>query len=278
METEVIVEYFEGESPSFEMSSHQNGHLYWYASDLMKMLGYGDYSASMKPIQKAMQVCLSTNIDTYENFIEERRDINGKNVKDFRITRFACYLITMNADIKKETVARAQTYFAALTSTIQEYISCQEDIERVSLRSEVSEHEKSLTSAAKNAGIENYAFFQNKGYMGLYNMSLKNLKVLKNIPSKKTPFDFMGAEELGANIFRITQTEAKIKREKTYGQRELENAAYQVGSEVRRAIKNLDGTMPEEIPPQDDISKIKKDLKKTNRLFLKNDELTDSKS
>lgn len=256
----------------FEESSHQNGMLYWWASELVKMLGYAEYKPTMTPIQKALQVCLSTNIDTTENMQDMWREIDGKRFKDFKLSRFACYLVAMNADVKKEPVARLQAYFAAFATAIQSYISSQEDIERVSLRTEITEHEKTLSSTAKMAGVQNYAFFQNKGYLGMYNMPLSKIKSLKGVPDKKPLFDYMGAEEMGANIFRITQTEAKIKREGITGQMGLEQAAQDVGKKVRNAIKDMGGTMPEDLPAYEDIKKIKSDLKKTNKAFAKNDQ------
>jgi DNA-damage-inducible protein D len=264
--------YFNQENPVFEESYHKNGDIYWYASDfIVDMLGYDTYTPTMKPIQRAIQVCMSTNIDTMNNFREEIREIQGKKIKDFKLSRFACYLIAMNADTKKQTVAHAQAYFAAFTAAVQEYVRNQDDIERVSLRAEITDHEKSLSTTAKGAGIENYAFFQNSGYMGLYNMPVNKIRELKRLPGNKPLFDFMGAEELGANIFRITQTEAKIKREGIKGQGRLENAAREVGAKVRQAIKGIGGTMPENLPPHEDINRIKSDLKKTNREFGKSD-------
>ncbi|MDR2898439.1 MAG: DNA damage-inducible protein D [Spirochaetaceae bacterium] len=271
MDNHEMNQYFDGDTPLFENSSHQNGHLWWYASELMHMLGYADYSPTMKPIQKALLVCLSSNIDTSDNFREEWKETGGKKFKDFKLSRFACYLITLNSDIKKPIVAKAQAYFAAFTATVQQYIRDNEDVERVSLRAEVTDHEKNLSSTVKQSGVINYAYFQNRGYIGLYNMPLKKIKELKGLPDERPLFDFMGSEELGANIFRITQTEAKIKRENIYGQTALEVAAQSVGREVRNAIRSMGGTLPENLPPQEDIKKIKSDLKKTNKEFKKND-------
>jgi DNA-damage-inducible protein D len=128
-----------------------------------------------------------------------------------------------------------------------------------------------LNSTAKYAGIENYAFFTNRGYMGLYNKSINQIRELKGLPDREPLFDYMGAEELGANIFRITQTEAKIKRENIRGQGPLEAAAQEVGRNVRRAIQDMGGTMPENLPPSENIKHIKSDLKKTSREFKKSD-------
>lgn len=265
--------HFDETRPSFETISNQNGMLYWFASEFLSILGYTEYSPTLKPVQKAMQVMLSLEIDSSEHFREEYREVSGKRTKDLKLSRFACYLIAMNADIKKPQVAKAQVYFAKLAEFFQEYIHDHGDIERVGLREEVSDHEKSLTKAAKGAGLENFAFFQNQGYRGLYNMSLWEVRRLKGIPEKRTPLDFMGPEELGANIFRITQTEAKIRREQVRGQRALEATAYDVGRKVRDTIEKIGGLMPEELAPAEDIKHIRSDLKKTNRGFLKNDKV-----
>ncbi len=258
------------ENTLFEESSHQNGMLYWWASELVNMLGYTEYKPTMMPVQKALQVCMSTNIDTSQNMQEEWRVIGGKRIKDFKLSRFACYLVAMNADVKKVPVARLQSYFAAFATAIQSYINSQGDIERITLRTEITEHEKMLNSTAKTAGVQNYALFQNKGYLGMYNMPLSKIKSLKGVPDKKPLFDYMGAEEMGANIFRITQTEAKIKRDGIAGQMGLEQTAKDVGKGVRKAIADMGGTMPENLPTYEDIKKIKSDLKKTNRAFAKN--------
>lgn len=257
----------------FEKSSHQNGMLFWYASELFDMLGYSEYKPNNKAIQKAIQVCASTGIDISENIQQVNREINGKQVKDFKLSRFACYLVSINSDIKKPMVAKFQAYFSAFAYKLESYIRDTQDIERVTLRQEITDQEKSLNSTAKKAGVENYGAFQNKGYLGLYNMDLRKIKLLKNIPENKTPFDFMGAEELGANIFRITQTDAKIKRENIRGQDNLESVAFEVGKNVRKTINELGGTMPENLPTEEDIRRVKSDLKKTNKLFAKEDKI-----
>jgi DNA-damage-inducible protein D len=265
-------QYFDIANPEFEDSFHANGQIFWYASEFVKRLGYTDYSPTMPPINKAMSVCLSLpTIVTTDHFREEVRIIDGKPIKDFKMSRFACYLVAMNADIKKKAVSNAQAYFAAFTAQIHEYIKNQNDIERVPLRKEISEHEKSLNATAKLFGVVQYAYFANKGYMGLYNMPIHKLRGIKNIPDGETPLNYMGAEELGANIFRITQTDAKIKRERLQGQNALESAAFQVGKAVRKAIIETGGTMPENLPAEVHIDKIKSDLKKTSKVFGKED-------
>ena len=236
---------FEGENPDFENLSHQNGNLYWYASVLMEALGYSEFKPNAQPILKASHVCFTAGIDSREHFINCENERDGKKFRDIKLTRFACYLVVMNADIKKPNVSKAQAYFAEFTTAIHQYFVEQQDIERIDLRGQISEHEKTLNSTAKQAGVTNYAFFQNKGYLGLYNMPLAKIKKVKKIPENRTPFDFMGAEELGANIFRVTQTDAKIKREKITGQKDLEKVAYGVGKMVRNALIENGSNKPE---------------------------------
>ena len=265
-------QYFSIENPAFENNFHSNGQIFWYASDFVYQLGYKEYSPTMSPISKAMSVCLGLpTVLAVEHFREEVREINGKKTKDFKLSRFACYLVAMNSDVKKETVAKAQAYFAAFTAQIHEYIRNQNDIERVSLRKEISDHEKALSSTVHNSGIANFAFFASKGYMGLYNMSMTQLREKKDLPATGSLLDYMGAEELGANIFRVTQTNAKIQREQLYGQQALEAAAFQVGKTVREAIVKTGGTMPENLPPEVHVDKIKSELKKTSKTFTKED-------
>jgi DNA-damage-inducible protein D len=265
-------QYFDISNPAFEDSFHTNGQIFWYASEFVKWLGYNEYSPTMSPINKAMSVCLSIpSIITVDHFREEVRIIAEKSIKDFKMSRFACYLVAMNSDVKKEAVAKAQAYFAAFTTHIHDYIKTQNDIERVPLRKEISEHEKSLFATAKQSGVEQYAYFANKGYMGLYNMPIHRLREIKNIPDTESPLNYMGAEELGANIFRITQTNAKIKRENLRGQDALENAAQYVGKTVREAIVKTGGTLPENLPAEVHIKNIKSDLNKTSKVFGKED-------
>jgi DNA-damage-inducible protein D len=271
-------QFFNLDNPAFEENSHSNGQIYWYASDFIRSLGYKEYSPTMPPINKAMSVCFSIpTIIAADHFREEVRFLNGKNTKDFKLSRFACYLVAMNADVKKEMVAQAQAYFAAFATAIQEYIRSSDDIERVPLRKEISDHEKSLSSTAKQAGIVNYAYFVNKGYMGLYNLPIHRIRELKGISPSETPLDYMGAEELGANIFRITQTNAKIKREEIRGQQNLETAAFEVGRNVREAIRQNGGTMPEDLPSEVHVRKIQSELKKTSKEFDKKDKKLISK-
>jgi DNA-damage-inducible protein D len=263
--------HFEKGRTSFEDLGRQNGFRYWFARDLMKMLGYIDYTVFKKgPINRAMTVCSTLEIDIAANFEQDSRDIEGVKQPDYRLSKFACYLVVMNGDIKKKEVALAQAYFITITEAFKRYVEAQQ-VERIAIRGDVSQREKSLSAVANNAGIENYAFFQNKGYLGLYNMPINQLREHKGIPAGRSPLDFMGSEELAANLFRITQTEAKIRNESIQGQKNLEAAAFTVGRQVRKTMEDISGTRPENLPIAPDINTVKSTVKSTQKEFLKLD-------
>jgi len=207
------VVYFDDEGRNFEEFAIENGDRYWWASDLMRMLGYDSLTSFKKAINRAISACAALNITIVENFIEVKREVEGSPEIDFKLTRFACYLTAMNGDVRKPGVAAAQAYFVTMAEAFRQYILEADGIERVIIRDEISGGEKSLVSVAKTAGVTEYAFFQNARYRGLYNMNLGQLRALRDIPSNRSPLDFMGKTELAGNLFSITQTEEKIKNE-----------------------------------------------------------------
>lgn len=188
-------------------------------------------------------MCLSLGIDVSEHFKQEI-DASGR-VRDVRLSRFACYLAAMNGDPKKPAVAKAQAYFVRFAEACRRFIQQGGDIERILVRDEISEHEKSLSSTAHRAGVTDYALFQNAGYRGLYTMNLGSLKRLKGLPMNRSPLDFMGTDELAANLFRVTQTDAKIKHDGIRGQMALEQTAHEVGRKVRKTMHDISGQRPE---------------------------------
>lgn len=267
-------ELFNQQNPEhcgFEQMVRTNGFLFWWASDLARMLGYESMTSFHKVVSKAMVVCHSLGIDQLDNFEPFRREVDGKQVTDYKLSRFACYLAAMNGDTKKPEVARAQGYFAAMAVAFQNYFEQVEGIDRVAIRSEMSDREKSLSGVARAAGVTDYQFFQNAGYRGLYNMNLSALRRLKGVPDKRTPLDFMGREELAANLFRITQTELKIKHENIRGQQRAEVAAEHVGREVRNTMIRVSNTRPEDLPPATDLVEVKTSLKQSQRHMKKLD-------
>ncbi|WP_420267027.1 BRO family protein [Candidatus Magnetominusculus dajiuhuensis] len=257
------------EDNNFEDSGQNNGIRYWLASDLMVWLGYSDFSVFKKSINKAMSACETLNIPIEDNFVGfSDVDNSGKVQRNYKLTRFACFMVSMNGDIKKPQVAKAQIYFATIAETFRSYLETSENVDRILIREEISDKEKSLSASAHQAGVENYPYFQNAGYRGMYNMNLNELKIHKGIDIKKSLLNFMGKEELAANLFRITQTEAKIKNENINGQNKLERTAYSVGKEVRDTMVRISGNKPEDLPISEEIKDVSKKLRKTNRKFI----------
>ena len=259
------------DGPSFEDLGNENGGKYWYARDFMQMLGYETLSAFQKPINKAIATCTALNIPVLDNFQQVQRTVNGEDVADFKLTRFACYLISINGDVRKPEVAAAQAYFVTMAEAFRHYIQDSENVERVQIREEVSEQERSLSTVAFAAGVTHYQFFQNAGYRGMYCMNLSDLRERRGIASGRSPLDFMNGEELAANLFRITQTQAKIRNENLQGQMRLERAAQDVGQTVRSTMVKLSGRTPESLPVVEDIKSVKGKLKQAQREFGKLD-------
>ncbi|MBL8229088.1 MAG: hypothetical protein JNL98_11450 [Bryobacterales bacterium] len=257
--------------PSFEDLGKSNGGKFWYARDFMRMLGYESFQAFQKPINKAIATCTSLNIPVVENFTQVQREIDGDLVLDFKLTRFACYLTAVNGDVRKPEVASAQAYFVTMAEAFRQYIQNAEQVERVQIRDDISERERALSAAAFESGVKNYAFFQNAGYRGMYNLDLNDLRQVKGVALGRSVLDFMGRQELAANLFRITQTEAKIRNESVRGQRRLEETAESVGKTVRDTMISISGQTPESLPTSDDIRIVKGNLKKAEKEFGKID-------
>jgi DNA-damage-inducible protein D len=275
MSKQLSLFHVEKDRPSFEDLGNENGGKYWYARDFMQMLGYENLTAFQKPINKAIATCTALNIPVVENFQQVSRVVDGVAVPDFKLTRFACYLVSINGDVRKPEVAAAQAYFVTMAEAFRHYIQDAANVERVQTREEVSEQERSLSSVAFAAGVTHYQFFQNEGYRGMYCMNLSELRQKKGVIEGRSVLDFMSGEELAANLFRITQTQAKIRNEKLRGQLPLERAAHDVGQTVRRTMIEISGKTPESLPTAEDIKTVKGKLKQARREFVKLDKPKD---
>ena len=258
------------EDLSFEDFKNQNGITYWWASEFMLMLGYDDMKVFERVIKKATRAFLSLDISYYDNIIPVNRTKNGEDFRDFKLTRFACYLIAMNSDPKRPEVAYIQAYFAQQTRKMELFIQGNEDLERVLIRDEIKEGNKSLNSVANQAGVVDFAKFTNAGYRGMYNMMNFQLAKRRNCQKEKL-FETMGRMELAANLFRITQTEERIKSKNIKGQEMLEKTHFDVGHEVREIIIKNTGQRPESLPQEQQIPEIKKALKAGFRQMKKID-------
>lgn len=261
----------------FESIKHINeyGEEFWYARELSKVLEYKDFRNFELTIIKAMEACKNSSNEISDHFggCTEMVTI-GSNAKrgfpSYQLSRYACYLIVMNGDSTKKIIALGQTYFAVKTrqqELIDNFDSLSTDQKRLAIRYEMAEHNKLLVDAAKGAGVEtflDYAIFQNHGYQGLYGgMSAKDIHQHKGLKKNQKILDHMGYEELAANLFRATQTEAKLRRDNIQGKENANQTHYNVGKEVRDTISRLGGTMPEDLPtPSKSIKQIEREQKK----------------
>lgn len=269
---------------TFEDIKHidEYGNEYWYARELMLALGYKDWSKFKNVIQKAITACENSEIVVGECFRQlaktSQMPNGGKKYitdYDYALNRYACYLIAQNGSSAKKQVAQAQTYFAVKTRqqeiTEEQYKQLSEDDRRIYNRNIAKERNSALFDVAQQSGVENFARFNNAGYLGLYNETAKQIKIRKGLKKSQEILDFMGSEELGANIFRITQTEAKLKKVNTDNE-DLACATHNlVGKAVRKTISNLGGTMPEDLPtPEKSVKELEKEKKKQLNLNSEN--------
>jgi DNA-damage-inducible protein D len=250
---------------------NEHGQEYWLARELAKVLGYEKFDNFINVIEKAKISCETFGQNSQDHFADVGEMVvvgsgGQREFPSFKLSRYACYLIAQNGDPRKVAVAKAQTYFAIQTRRQETSDQLVEDTKRVFLREEMKHHNKNLASAAKSAGVTNYAGFQDAGYMGLYGgLRQRDIKGRKNINDKASILDHMGSEELAANLFRATQAEAKLKREGIRGQYAASNAHLEVGKKVRKTIAELGGTMPEKLPVVDHVKESKKRIKKISK-------------
>lgn len=252
----------------FEVLAKTNGQRYWYARDLMGALGYESWATFRKSVNKAIGACTTVGISVLENFIQCTREIDGREVEDFKLSRLGCCLTAINGDTNMPNVAAAQLYFYALSEVLSGVPVPQDAVDRLITRQEISELEVTLSKTAAQAGVEFFDRFQNAGYRGMYNMDLAELKVLKGIPDlRRSLLDFMKKDELAGNLFRLSLTEGRIKKDGVRGQRALETVAEQVGRRVRQTIIEETGIRPETLPIGPDIRDVRRAVRSADRGF-----------
>jgi DNA-damage-inducible protein D len=256
---------------SFEDFGHENGVRYWWASEYSEMLGYSSYDTFRKSVNKAIQAFMATGIEYFNDFRQELRIIDDKTVQDIKLSRFACYMVAMNADPKKPQVAKAQMYFADQVEKINLILEGNNDMERLLTREEIKDGQKSLASAAKNSGVINFGLFQDAGYRGLYNTGVSGLKKKKGINQKHDHFDYMGRTELAANLFRITLTEERLKNSHTSTERSAMDVHKSVGRQVRNMVIDNTGVSPENLKAEKRLNEVKSELKKAGKALNKPD-------
>ena len=267
---------------TFEDIKHidENGIEFWYARELQNVLDYKEWRKFENVINKAKQACENSNISTFEHFVDADKLSKRANnaevmINDYKLTRYACYLIAQNGDSRKKVIALAQTYFAVQTRkqeiTEKEYSMLTEDEKRFYQRNLTRKGNYSLNQAAKKAGVKNFDKFHNAGYKGLYNgETADDIAKRKGLRYREDILDNMGSDELIANLFRISQTEQRLKRDNVDTEKKACDAHNKIGKIVRKAIKEAGGTMPEDLPtPEKSLKQLEKEnnksLKKLNK-------------
>lgn len=256
-----------GHASPFERIKRTNdaGVEFWSSRDFSEILGYGDYRNFEGVIEKAKMACFNSGHRLDDHFVDVTEMIGiGKGgqrpVKTVLLSRYACYLTIQNADPKKDIVAQGQTYFAIQTRRQELTDDRIEEERRIMLREEMRLHNVKLADAAKDAGViepVDYAIFQNHGYMGLYGgLKQDDIHRRKGLKKSQKILDHMGSTELAANMFRATQAEEKLRREEIKGKDAANRTHREVGAKVRQTIRELGGTMPEELPVAESIKKI----------------------
>lgn len=258
---------------AFEDAGRENGIRFWYAHEFMQSLGYESWQSFQGVINKSMGSCSKLGLDPTESFIPASYLVGDREQKTFKLTRFACFLVSMHADSKKPEVAKAKAVLAAIADQLIEEKIQEQDLGRIEAREDLKLAESVMSGAAKQAGLESTQFgiFKDSGFRGMYNMSLGQLKVHKGIHTDKVLYDFMGLEELAGNLFRVTQTAARIKVKKVRGLPGLSQTAQDVGKEVRDVMMRNSGVGPEALPIEEDVANLKKRLKSANRAMKKLD-------
>lgn len=264
---------------TFENIKHTDeyGKEFWYARELQNVLDYKEWRKFENVINKAKEACKNSNINVAVHFGGADKMIKlakgaKRKINDYKLSRYACYLIAQNADNRKSVIALAQTYFAIQTRrqelSEKEYSELTEDEKRLYQRSLTKKGNYSLNKAAKKAGVKNFDKFHNSGYRGLYNGETANdIAKRKGLRYREDILDNMGSDELIANLFRISQTEQKLRRENICGESDANKVHYNMGSDIRKFIKNQGGTMPEDMPtPKKSLKELERERQELKKL------------
>lgn len=258
----------------FEGSAKENGVRYWDAREFMTALGYDTWNSFAGVINRSMASCAQLGIDIAQVFIPlSAVDEEGRPVSSYKLTRFACLLVAMNADSKKPQVSQAKVALAGIADALIAQQIDSSQLERIDIRDELKQGETMLSGAAKAGGLapNEYGIFKDAGIRGMYNMPLKKLVSYKGGDPKKTLYDFMGKAELAANLFRVSQTEERIRNQNIKGLRDMSSTASDVGAQVRSVMLRNSGVAPENLPLEEDIGTVKRRLKNAHKEMHKLD-------
>ena len=274
----ILLKEIDKNNKTFEDIKHidENGVEFWYARELMIILEYRQWRRFENVITKAKESCKNSDISVIEHFanvgkLSKRANNAEVEINDYKLSRYACYLIAQNGDSRKKVIALAQTYFAVQTRkqeiTEKEYSMLSEDEKRFYQRNLTRKGNYSLNQTAKKAGVKNFDKFHNAGYKGLYNgETADDIAKRKGLRYREDILDNMGSDELIANLFRISQTEQKLRKDNVQGEKEANKTHYKIGKNIREVIAKNGGTMPEDLPTP---KKSLKELEKENNKKIK---------
>lgn len=249
----------------------EDGTEFWTARELAPALEYTKWENFNKVIKRAMIACENAGHSVLHHFPEVRKMVTGgvapRKMIDYELSRYACYLIVQNGDPRKEVIALGQTYFAIQTyrqELADRFNQLDEERRRLVVRGDIRQWNQLLAETAHEAGVitnEEFAIFQNAGYMGLYGgLDVDDIHDRKELAVGQKILDYMGSTELIANLFRISQTEEKLRKDQIKGAKKATETHYAVGREVRSAIEKIGGTMPEDLPtPEKSIQQIERE-------------------
>lgn len=268
----------------------ENGVEWWSSRELAKVLTYANYKNFLEVMRKAWTAASNSGVDPADHFVVYSEMVTiGSNaerqIDAVKMSRFACYLTVQNADPSKSIVAQAQTYFAVQTRRAEKFLDApftEEEEKRLMLRGEMKKHNSRLASAAKGAGVitnKDYGIFQNAGYKGLYGgLDQEEIHERKGLKENQRILDHMGSTELAANLFRATQTEDKLRRDNIRDKSAANRTHFEVGKKVRETIKELGGTMPEDLPTPESVKRLESRQKRLEAKNTKQKHPTDDEA
>ncbi len=264
----------------FEDIKHvqENGVEYWLARELMEVLGYTQWRNFEEVIMRAARAAVQSGQSVDNHFARISKMVKigsnaGRTVLDWKLDRYACYLMAQNGDPNKQEIAIAQTYFATQTRKQELLEQLPENERRLHIRNEVKNENKQLHSTAKKKGVSQFGLFNDAGYRGLYGMPLSEVEQRKSI-KKGELLDRAGSTELAANLFRITQTEEKLRNDSSIqGEESSRRTHFMIGGKVRQTIKDIGGVLPEHLKPEIHIKELEKEKKLKNKIETKKQKL-----
>lgn len=245
----------------------EDGKLYWWATWYTRMLGYKSLSTLNASIEKAKDNCYQLGLSVKDNFIKTSRVVDGRTIQDYKLTKYACFLIATHASSRKVNVRKAQAYFLKEFHELTALSHNKEYIERKGAREEIRRLNRNLNKSAGRSKVRDYSYFTNEGYLGMYNTSQSELKSMRNIGAKEDLYDHLSIVELAAHIFRITMTTERLKHLNNKNEQKAARAHWKIGAQIRAIIKANTGVYPEYLPKKDDLNQLGRKLRAASQVM-----------